>query len=179
MENQWLLEKAMSFIWSSLWYLFHLYGIIMISDYYRETPKEIFDVCCEVHHKKINLFCFVRYLFSRVIEYIVNDILCLCAFVSYWQNQGKKDQSTNEMRFVFIWLLFNYWCKQHHSIWYQDMNLSRKNISLQNNGLKFSSVVHFNISNMTWFKNYCKRLQIFRIYNMSFSEIWACLEMDS
>ena len=135
----------MSFIWSSLWYLFHLYGIIMISDYYRETPKETFDVCCEVHHKKINLFCFVRYLFSRVIEYIVCDILCLCAFVGYWQNQGKKDQSTNEMRFVFIWLLFNYCCKQYDSIWYRDMNSSTKNIrckNKQNNGLQFSKSVH-------------------------------------
>ena len=169
MENQWLLEKAMSFIWSSLWYLFHLYGINMISDYYRETPKEIFDVCCEVHHKKINLFCFVRYLFLRVIEYIVNDILCLCAFVSYWQNQGKKDQSTNEMRFVFIWLLFNYCCKQYDSIWYRDMNSSTKNIrckNKQNNGLQFSKSVHL------WYINHymiqellsCKRF---------FSDIWS------
>ena len=149
MEDQWLLGKAISFIQSSLWHLFHvwIWFRITLEKHQRliRNANKIFDVCYEVYHKKINLFCFVRYLFSRVIEYIVCDILCLCAFVGYWQNQGKKDQSTNEMRFVFIWLLFNYCCKQYDSIWYRDMNSSTKNIrckNKQNNGLQFSKSVH-------------------------------------
>ena len=141
----------MSFIWSSLWYLFRLYSIIWfritIEKHQRliQNANKIFEVCYEVDYKKINLFCVVRHSFSRAVEYIVHDILCLCAFVGYWQNQGKKDQSTNEMRFVFIWLLFNYCCKQHDSIWYRDMNLSTKIFRCKhkkNNCLQFSNGVH-------------------------------------